>query len=327
MIIVRAPYRVSLIGGSSDLKPYLDKYKKGVCLGFAIDKYSYVSVQKLAPYHDYKSRIIYSKVETVQKNEDIEHKTIWYTLNELDMMDWPLEIIHFSEIPGNSGLATSSAFLCSLIKALLTLKNENISNVDLIKKATEIENIYSYSGFQDASYSSVGGLASFLFTKNNNEYSIDINDFWDSWAPKQFEQYGLLFHLKEYRNSSSMLESYMNSPEVLEKSNQLSKLAEDAVSLLNSQRFTKFCEILNKGWQIKKEMSSNILTKKVIGIEHNLNRIGIMTFRMLGSGGGGSIFILAHPNKHQSIIDFCLSQDCIHIPFRIPNRGCDIIEW
>ncbi|CAA7627639.1 hypothetical protein MCP1_690001 [Candidatus Terasakiella magnetica] len=63
MIISRTPFRVSLFGGGSD---YPQWYRKngGAVVGFAINKYCYISLRPLPQFFQHKHRLVYSKVET-----------------------------------------------------------------------------------------------------------------------------------------------------------------------------------------------------------------------------------------------------------------------
>ena len=60
MIITRTPVRISLFGGGTDYPDYYNS-KKGAVIGFTIDKYTYVSVNQLSDFFEYKIRVGYSK--------------------------------------------------------------------------------------------------------------------------------------------------------------------------------------------------------------------------------------------------------------------------
>ncbi|MBF0479979.1 MAG: kinase, partial [Candidatus Omnitrophica bacterium] len=72
MIISRTPFRVSFFGGGTDY-PQWFKEHKGAVLATTINKYCYITCRYLPPFFDHKSRIIYSKMEHVNKLSDIQH--------------------------------------------------------------------------------------------------------------------------------------------------------------------------------------------------------------------------------------------------------------
>ena len=72
MIVSKTPFRVSLFGGGTDYPGWFRAHG-GAVIGFAIDKYCYISIRKLPPFFEHKSRIVYSRIEAVQSVAEIEH--------------------------------------------------------------------------------------------------------------------------------------------------------------------------------------------------------------------------------------------------------------
>ena len=71
MIIIRTPYRVSLFGGGTD-HPSWYRENSGSVLSFSIDKFSYVNIRELPPFFKHRYRISYSKIEVVEKVNEIK---------------------------------------------------------------------------------------------------------------------------------------------------------------------------------------------------------------------------------------------------------------
>lgn len=75
MIITRTPYRISFFGGGTDY-PAWYREEPGAVLSTTINKYCYISCRRLPPYFPHRSRIAYSRVETVRTNAEIEHASV-----------------------------------------------------------------------------------------------------------------------------------------------------------------------------------------------------------------------------------------------------------
>src|SRR5579872_1631533 len=116
MIITRTPFRISLFGGGTDYPAWFREHG-GAVIGTAIDKYCYISVRRLPPFFEHKSRIVYSQVELVQCTAEIRHPAVRGILDELKIAEG-LEIHHDADLPARSGLGSSSAFTVGLLNAL-----------------------------------------------------------------------------------------------------------------------------------------------------------------------------------------------------------------
>jgi hypothetical protein len=116
MIISRTPFRISLFGGGSDYPQWYREHG-GSVLGFAINKYCYITLRRLPPFFPHRHRIVYSIVETVNDLADIQHPAVRNILQDFDI-DFGVEIHHDGDLPARSGLGSSSSFTVGLISAL-----------------------------------------------------------------------------------------------------------------------------------------------------------------------------------------------------------------
>ena len=88
MIISRTPFRISLFGGGTDYPAWFSEHG-GSVIGTAIDKYCYISVRRLPPFFEHKSKIVYSKVELVKEVAEIEHPAVRGVLTDMGIKtDW-----------------------------------------------------------------------------------------------------------------------------------------------------------------------------------------------------------------------------------------------
>src|SRR5210317_1318685 len=125
MIISRTPFRISFVGGGTDLRKYYEKETGGV-LSATIDKYIYVAVKQQVNIVDYKYRVSWAKSEFTNEIDKIEHPIVRETLKLLNL-DFPVEITTFADVPSGTGLGSSSSFAVGLLHALFALKNQHVT--------------------------------------------------------------------------------------------------------------------------------------------------------------------------------------------------------
>ncbi len=324
MIITRSPYRVSILGGSTDYNEYIEKYHRGMCIGFTINKYSYIAVQPLQDH----SRIIYSEIERVADNRCIQHKAIKAALKQMCMIDDYVEITHLSDITANAGLGTSSAMMAALITALAELSVEIVDKETLIKYAAQAEQSYSNVGWQDVALSVYGGISKLEFTKSLLGVEVAHTPYQYYQIQEQLEQQGLLFYTGITRNASDIIGSYKTELTSY-KVEQIYQLAVKGDKILNGDYFDIYAlgELICESWNIKKSLSPNIVTPRIAELEYELTEAGAWSFKLLGAGGGGTVFCIpAAPRLRQDIIDKAESMGCQHIPFSITWKGTEVIS-
>ena len=163
MIIVRAPLRLSLGGGGTDLPGYFLK-NDGFVVSAAINKFITIVINE-----NLKNRfeIKYSKYENVFKINEIKHNIIRECLKYLKIKKG-IEISSFSDVPHGTGLGSSGAFTVCLLKGLYLLKKIKISNKNLALKAFHIERkvLKEPVGLQDQFTAAYGGLLKQIYKKN-----------------------------------------------------------------------------------------------------------------------------------------------------------------
>ena len=116
MIISRTPYRVSLFGGGTDYPTWYRNYG-GKVLATTIDKYLYITVRLLQPYFQYSLRLVYAVIEECHSCEEIKHPAAREVLKFLGV-EQGIEIHYDGDLPGRSGMGSSSAFTVGLLNGL-----------------------------------------------------------------------------------------------------------------------------------------------------------------------------------------------------------------
>ena len=123
MIISRTPFRISFVGGGSDLKEYYSDNGYGAVISTAIEKYMYIAIH---PYFQNKIRLKYSVTEDVESVDDIKHPIIKECIRRVNI-DHGIEIASFADIPSGTGLGSSSSFTVGLLNNLYARDGKYVS--------------------------------------------------------------------------------------------------------------------------------------------------------------------------------------------------------
>ena len=136
MLVASCPLRISLIGGSTDLEDFIEEYGHGEVINFPVNLYTYVSINKR---YDGKFLIQYSKTEFVDNISDIKNELVRIVLEYFNIKT-STTVTLTADIPSHgSGLASSSSFIISMIKATSLFKSVNMNDYDICKLALSLE--------------------------------------------------------------------------------------------------------------------------------------------------------------------------------------------
>jgi D-glycero-alpha-D-manno-heptose-7-phosphate kinase len=165
MILSRSPLRITLGGGSTDLKSYYSKFG-GFMITAGINRYCTILADKR---FQSALRLAYSETENVEKVDDIRHNIFRESLRFIGI-EKAIEVHSVAYLPSNSGLGSSSAFTVALLNALHTYKREFVSQKQLAEEAAhiEIDVLKSPIGKQDHYASAFSGLVCLTFEKDGN---------------------------------------------------------------------------------------------------------------------------------------------------------------
>lgn len=325
MIISRAPLRITLAGGGTDLPSYSNIYG-GKVLSAAIQKYVYVSV--ITPFD--KSIILkYSENEKTNNLNNIRHIYFKKILKKYKIFN-KIEITALADIPSGTGLGSSGSFSVALISSINQFKKIKIDKKKIAELASllEIKDLNLNVGRQDQYIAAFGGLRKLTFKKKSNLVS-NIN------ISKKFEKYleanSVLFFTGFTRSASNILQS--QNKLILQKDNIFLKKmkfvnkncqqVEKALSLAN---FEYFADLINEQWQNKMNRSKNISNSNINDIISFGKQNGALSGKLLGAGGGGFIFFLTK-EKDKLVKNIKKKFNLNPTNFNFDHEGVKTFEW
>tara|TARA_Y100001970_G_C14240013_1_gene864313 strand:- start:1787 stop:2779 length:993 start_codon:yes stop_codon:yes gene_type:complete len=303
MIISRTPFRISFVGGGTDLRSFYYE-EPGKVLNTAIDKYVYVVVKRQIGIVEFKYRINWSQVEFCNKIDEIEHPIVREALR-LFKIDFPIEITTFADIPAKTGLGSSSSFAVGLVHALHALKGEQVTKYNLASEAAhiEVDLLGRTMGKQDHFAASYGNLN--VFTFHSNEIVTVEPVFYKPEVLSDLENNLLIFYTQLKRDASEILkkqnEVTFNKLDVLRKMKELVSPLRNVLS--EGTNLKRFGEILNQGWELKKTLTREISSSTIDKYYEKALKFGAIGGKLLGAGGGGFLLFYVEKQNQKAVKD------------------------
>ena len=293
IIITRCPYRISLLGGGSDLDWFVKEKDYGICLGYSLSKYTYIVVNQL-PKGSKRGVLNYSSREEYTSTNEIAHPLINAALKEMQIKEF-LEISSFGFASRGSGLGGSSSFLIALLKGLSLVNNKEYSNNEIAFLASNIEinRLNKPIGRQDHFICSSGNISCFKFSNQNK----DFNKIRLSPAKEKFllKITNSLYLIPSFisRSADKVLQKLKNSPGVKDDLIQIRTLSEKFINMEDDREYKleeTFNNCVNESWEIKMHMSG-VMTGILEDQYKELKKLPLNWIRLLGAGSGGYFLI------------------------------------
>ena len=325
MIITRTPFRISFAGGGTDLKEYYAE-EDGCVLSTSINKFIYVIIKRQIGIVEHKYRINWSKVEFCNTIEEIEHPIVREAL-KMFKIDYPIEITTLSDIPGQTGLGSSSAFSVGLVHALHALKGQMVTKHVIATEAAHIEvNLLGRSmGKQDHYASAYGNFNVFTFCANEVVWVEPV--FYRPEVKAVLEKKLMLFYTSIKRDASDVLE--LQERQTQKKRSvlrEMQSLVDPMRSIIsNGVNLEKFGEILHDGWELKRSVTEEISSIDIDSYYQKARDAGAVGGKLLGAGGGGFLLFYVEEKNQQAVID-ALS-DLYYLPVGFDNSGTRITYY
>ena len=315
MIITKTPFRVSFCGGGSDMANFYEKYG-GCVLSTSINKYCYISIH---PYFNENQTLLkYSENELVDSPDQIKHRIFRQVLTDMGIHG--VEISSTADIPGGTGLGSSSTFTVGLLNTLNCYNGKFVSKDKLAKLAceVEIEKLGNPIGKQDQYGAALGGLN---FIRFNQDGSVSHEPIlMEGKTYKELQKNLLMFYTGTTRSANTILAEQTKNITSEDKARNLLKmcgLAKDMKVALENNDISSFGKILDEGWQLKKELASGIANQAIDEAYEIAMKNGALGGKLLGAGGGGFLLFYCEEEKQEQLkkaiglkeLDFSFERD------------------
>jgi len=327
VIISRTPVRISFFGGGTDYRDHYDR-QGGAVLGTTINKYVYVSINRLSNFFNYKIRVGYSKSELVNSVDEIIHPSVRECL-KYKGLDGNLDIHIFADLPARTGLGSSSAFTVGFLHALYALEGKVVSKEQLANDALHVEQnmIKENVGSQDQIHAAYGGLNVIEFGPDQ----FSVKPLIISKSKRQLlEDSMMVFYTGQTRYANDILKEQIertrsrDNDAFLKKMHEMVYEAINTISNENDEHLVKSLgSMLDESWRLKKSLSKQVSNSLIDDAYDRAIRAGAYGGKISGAGGGGFLMLLVDP-AHKASIREAL-RDLLEVEFKFEDVGSAIV--
>lgn len=312
----KAPLRLGLAGGGTDVSPYSDIYG-GCVLNVTIDMYAYCTIEPcddgLIEFYavDRKERFTTPSVaELVIDNNLILHKGIYNRIVSQFNDNKPLsfKMTTYSDAPAGSGLGSSSTMVVAILKAYMEWLNLPLGEYDMAYLAYEIERIdLKLSGGKQDQYAATFG--GFNFIEFYEKDRVIVNPLrMKKWIRNELENSLVMYYTGTSRDSAKIIDEQIksvkeNENDNIRSMNELKVQAFEMKEAILKADFDGFANCLKKGWELKKRISSVISNSKIDETYDFIMKHGAKAAKISGAGGGGFMMIVCDPRRRYDLVE------------------------
>jgi len=315
IIRARAPLRLGLAGGGTDVSPYCDLYG-GYVLNATIDRYAYAVIRTL-------EEPLVRFVSTDQQTELIEpadtplsldgtlnlHKAVY---NEMIChynhgKPVPLEITTFCDAPIGSGLGSSSTLVVAMIKAFVELLNLPLDDYSVARLAFKIERVdCGLQGGRQDQYSATFGGFNFMEFYADEQALINPLRI-KNWIISELEASLVLYYTGVSRESARIIADQSRNVKTgaADKVEAMHGMKQEALVMkecLLKGDFAGMVESMRQGWENKKRSADTVSNQQIEEIYNSAIDAGALAGKVSGAGGGGFMMFFVPPERRMDVI-------------------------
>lgn len=316
LIRSRAPLRLGLAGGGTDVSPYCDRFG-GAILNATIGHYAYASIEPLEEAvieftsSDLGESTFYEACPHLEPDGKLDlFKHVYnHVVREYNGgVPLPLRLTTRVDVPSGSGLGGSSTLVVAMLKAYTEWLNYPLGDYELAHSAYTIEREQAglQGGRQDQFAAAFGG---FNFMEFGAEGRVLVNPLRvKHWVISELEAAMLLFYTGASRASADIIAEQSKN---VEEDNTLAIQAMHTIkqealrmkeALLRGD-FRMLQEVMHSSWEAKKSMASKIVSPKIDELYARALEAGAYCAKISGAGGGGFMMLLADPMRKDRVAE------------------------
>lgn len=331
----KAPFRIGLAGGGTDVSPYADQFG-GAILNATLKLYAYTTIIErndgkiIFRSEDTNDVLIYNNADEVKIDGKLDlQKGVFRKISELYATK-PLsfEMITSMDVPSGSGLGTSSTLVVSILGAFREWLKLPLGEYDTAQLAYNIErkDLSMAGGRQDQYAATFGG---FNFMEFSKDEKVIVNPLRVHSKLRNELQFNLiLYYTKTSRSSADIITQQVeNVRQSKDKSIEATHVVKEKAfamkeALLKGE-LDEIGRILHESWLSKKNMAQGISNPLIDGIYDIAMSSGAIGGKISGAGGGGFMIFYAGQNRRYDLIRALKRQGGIVIPYEFTEKGLE----
>lgn len=330
----RAPLRLGLAGGGTDVSPYCDIYG-GQVMNVTIDRYAYAIVSAGAKgqscFHalDVGHEEFHSCDRTIDRSGPLQLLKGVYARMSRDFLDGthpPVTVKTFSDAPPGSGLGSSSTMVVALVQAFVEYFSLPLGEYEIAKLAYDIErkDLKLAGGRQDQYAATFGG---FNFMEFYADDRVIVNPLRiKDWVWSELEASLVLYFTGVSRASADIIDQ--QSRNIGEKDqpsiDAMHQLKDEAMQMkqcILTGDLRKLESTLQAGWEAKKKTATSISNPLLEQVEKVAFANGARAAKVSGAGGGGFMMFLCSPEQRIGLTRALLAQGGSILDFHFTHQG------
>ncbi|MDC0004318.1 hypothetical protein OAE19_07975 [Porticoccaceae bacterium] len=299
MIITQTPFRLSFAGGGTDLEAFY-KHDFGAVFSVTLNHHIYVTVHRRFE-DDY--RVSYSKTEFSKNVSEIPHELVREAMISAGI-DQPLEVTTIADVPAGTGLGSSSTLTVGLLNAFRAVRGKVSSSDKLAELACgiEIDALGNPIGKQDQYAAAFGGMNYMRF---NSDGTVRIDRIpCERDVMKHIESHSLMVYTDQQRSASKILEKQtLGTVDNLTVLTEMRDMAGEMKNIVcRGANMQEFGRLLDEGWRLKRSLGFGITNSLIDDWYEAAKKAGAIGGKLLGAGGGGFLYFIAPPERHEGIV-------------------------
>ena len=341
-VFTKAPLRMALAGGGTDLEPYWKEYG-GVVLNATIDQYAYCKIEpyeccKRETHWVFKSidlgieecRDFYSSDFMNYAYSDGPLKLLINTYQYLTykLKREPVKITTYVEAPPGSGLGSSSALVVALIAAITEYYGLPVGEYDIAEDAVEIERKICDlpGGKQDQFAAAFGGFNFMEFLQDGRAI---VNPLRMNYKTQNMMELNtVLYYVGKPRKNSRVIENttkgLVNSEIVLNATHKIKQACIEYKNALLTGDFDKISELMDTYWRNNLETNPHVASPEILDAYEFALQNGCTAAKISGAGGGGHMVLFTKFEDRHKLISALKEKEGRVVPFKFVKNGVDV---
>lgn len=329
----KAPLRLGLAGGGSDLSPYSEIYG-GLILNATINLYAYCTIEELTD-----TKIIINAYDddcyeehASANNLELSGKALLIKgvynriLKEFRLNPLSFKITTYNDAPAGSGLGTSSTMVVAILKCFTEWLSLPLGDYEISRLAYEIERVdLGLSGGKQDQYAAAFGGFNFMEFMQNDIVIVNPLKV-KRWIIDELESSMLLYFTGRSRSSAQIIDEQKKNTitgksEAIEAMHRIKQSAIDMKLAVLKGDVGSFAHIIGQGWEDKKKMADSITNPIIQEAFDIAMSSGAISGKVSGAGGGGFIIFMVNPTRKKELINALSNLDGFVLPFQFTEGG------
>ena len=329
----KAPLRLGLAGGGTDVSPYSDMYG-GLVLNATINLYAYCTIEEtddaritIHSYDAHSEESYPMKAELCIEGGALLIKGVYNrVMKDFDLAPRSFKITTYNDAPAGSGLGTSSTMVVCILKAFVEWLNLPLGDYEISRLAYEIERIdLNLSGGKQDQYAAAFGGFNYMEFLTNDLVIVNPLKV-KRWIVDELEASMLLYFTGKSRSGADIIEEQKENAKkgsaiAIEAMHKIKQSAKDMKLSLLKGDIDSIAKILGEAWENKKRMASKISNPVIQEAMHVAMEAGAKAGKVSGAGGGGFIMFIVDPVKKKEVEDALSQLEGFVMPFEFCEGG------